>query len=213
MTEPTSSFRSTPGAADAGAPVLTLHLEQKINIGARVYRLFADDGTGSAKGAQIGFARQKLRALREHFTLYADEQRTTVLAEAKTAKILEVAATYLVTDPTGVEIGRFRKLGRVSLLRSSYALTAPGLPEIVITERNKVVAVLRRLTQFVPYLGDLPIPWQFHFDGRTPDGRLVLSVNRKRAFLDRYQLTSYDAQLDGRLLAVFGVFSDALQRR
>lgn len=213
MTAEPTPFRATPGAADAGVPLLTLHLEQKVHIGARVYRLYADDGTGKAKGAQIGFARQKLMALREHFTLYADEQRTTVVAEAKTARVLEIAATYRVTDPAGQEIGHFRKIGRVSLLRSSYSLMAPGLPEVTITERNKVVAILRRLTRWVPYLDEVPIPWQYHFDGRTADGRLVLSVNRKRQFLDRYLLTSYDARVDGRLLAVFGVFSDALQRR
>lgn len=207
------SFRSTPGAADAGQPLLTLHLEQKANFGARVYRVFADDGSGSAKGEQIGFARQKLRALREHFTLYGDDTRTTVLAEAKTRKIFEIGATYVVTDPAGIEIGRFRKLGKASLLRSSYVLSTAALPEVTITERNQVVAILRRFIGFVPYLGEVPIPWQFHFDGRTPDGRLVLSVNRKRKLLDRYQLTSYDPALDGRLLAIFGVFSDALQRR
>lgn len=184
-----------------------------MHIGARVYRLFGDDGSGEAKGQQIGFARQKLRALREHFTLYADESRTIIVAEAKTARVLELRATYLVTDPAGVEIGRFRKLGRLSLLRSSYVLSTPVLPNIHITERNQVVAVLRRVLRLVPYLQDVPIPWQFHFDGRTEDGRLVLSVNRKRKLLDRYALTSYDPLLDARLLAVFGVFSDALQRR
>lgn len=207
------SFRATPGAADAGLPVLTLHLEQKPKLGARVYRLFADDGSGSAKGEQIGFARQKLRALREHFTLYSDDAKTTVLAEAKTRKILEIGATYVVTDPAGVEVGRFRKLGKASLLRSSYVLSTPTMPDVTITERNQLVAVVRRFFGLLPYLGELPIPWQFHFDGRTSDGRLVLSVNRKRKFLDRYQLTSYDPALDGRLLAVFGVFSDALQHR
>lgn len=208
------SFRATPGAADAGAPVLTLHLEQKPNVGARVYRVFADDGTGSAKGEQIGFARQKLRALREHFTLYSDDAKTSILAEAKTQKILELGATYVVTDPAGIEVGRFRKLGRASLLRSSYVLSSPSLPDdVTITERNRTVAILRRVLGLVPYVNQVPIPWQFHFDGRTSDGRLVLSVNRKRKLLDRYQLTSYDPALDGRLLAVFGVFSDALQRR
>ena len=207
------SFRAAPGAAGAGLPVLTLHLEQKPKLGARVYRLFADDGSGSVKGEQIGFARQKLRALREHFTLYSDDAKTTVLAEAKTRKILEIGATYVVTDPAGVEVGRFRKLGKASLLRSSYVLSTPTMPDVTITERNQLVAVVRRFFGLLPYLGELPIPWQFHFDGRTSDGRLVLSVNRKRKFLDRYQLTSYDPALDGRLLAVFGVFSDALQHR
>lgn len=207
------SWRTTPQPDGAPAPVLVLHLEQKPHIGARVYRLFADDGSGGAKGAQIGFARQKLRALREHFTLYTDDQRSAVVAEAKTRKVLEISATYVVTDAAGAQIGMVQKKGRASLLRSTWLLTAPSLPPVTITERNAVVAVLRRLQGLVPYLGDLPIPWQYHFDGRTPDGTLVLSVNRKRALLDRYQLTSYTSDLDGRLLGVVGVFLDALQRR
>ena len=136
-----------------------------------------------------------------------------MLAEAKTRKILEIGATYVVTDPAGVEVGRFRKLGKASLLRSSYVLSAPTMPDVAITERNQLVTVLRRIFGLLPDLGELPISWQFHFDGRTPDGRLVLSVNRKRTFLDRYKRTSDDPALDGRLLALFGVFSDALQHR
>lgn len=207
------SFRVPPGAADAALPVLTLHLEQKPKLGARVCRLFAVDGSGSAKGAQIGFACQKRRSLREHFTLYSDDAKTTVLAEARTRKIFEFGATYVVSDPAGVEVGRIRKLGKASLLMSSYVLSTPTTPDVTITESNLLVAVLRRFFGLLPYLGELPIPWQFHFDSRTPDGRLVLSVNRKRTFLDRYQLTSYAPALDNRLLAVFGVFSDALQHR
>ena len=89
--------------------MLTRYLEQKPKFGARVYRLFADDGSGSVKGEQIGFARQKLRALREHFTLYSDDAKTTVMAEAKTRKIFEFGGKYVVTDPAGVEVGRFRR--------------------------------------------------------------------------------------------------------
>ena len=75
------------------------------------------------------------------------------------------------------------------------------------------MAVLRRFFGLLPYLGELPFAWQFHFDGRTPDGRLVLSVSRKHTFPDRYQLTSYDPALDALLLAVFGVVRYALQHR
>ena len=125
---PASLVLGNSRAADAGLPVLTLHLEQKPKLGARVYRLFVNDGRGLAKGEQIGFARQKLRARREHFTLYSDDAKTTVLAEAKPGKIFEFGATYVVTDPAGVEVGRFCKLGKASLLMSSYVLSRPTSP-------------------------------------------------------------------------------------
>jgi hypothetical protein len=49
--------------------------------------------------------------------------------------------------------------------------------ESVGTERNRAVGFIRRLWNLV--LEDVPSPWRFHFEFRTPDGTLVMSSDRR----------------------------------
>jgi uncharacterized protein YxjI len=82
------------------------------------------------------------------------------------------------------------------------------------TERNATVAIVRRLWQFIPVAGDIPLPFIFHFDFtyRT-SGRPVLSVERKISVRDRYRVSVPDQRLDFRVAAAMTVALDALQSR
>ena len=107
----------------------------------------------------------------------------------------------------------FKKEFGKSLLRSSWQLTAPGL-ETDGTERNATVAIVRRIWEFVPFVGEIPLPFIFHFDFvDRGTGQPVLSVERKVSVRDRYRVSVQDSRLDFRVAAAMTVALDALQSR
>ena len=188
------------------------HVEQKITAFANRYRVFADDG--GRPGPLVAFAKQKRMAFREQFTLYADEAATRPVLQVKADRAIDVRSVLSVTDPaSGSLIGRLRKRGAASLLRSTWELEQPGLPVVTVQERNALIAVLRRVWGYVPFLSSIPVPWVFHFDGRTPDSTLVLSHTRRWGLRDRYVLELHGPQIDHRLGIALGVALDVMQKR
>jgi uncharacterized protein YxjI len=130
---------------------------------------------------------------------------------------MDLAATYDITDANGASIGSFRKDFAKSLLRSTWQLnTADGL-QAIGTERNHMIAILRRVWGLLPVIGDVPIPFVFHFDFTASDGSIVLSSERKRSLRDRYNVelpaTANGWRLDWRVGAAMAVALDALQAR
>ena len=82
------------------------------------------------------------------------------------------------------------------------------------TERNPTIAVLRRVWDFVPFVGEIPLPFIFHFDFTDRiTGQPVLSVERKMSVRDRYRISVPDSRLDFRVAAAMTVALDALQSR
>jgi uncharacterized protein YxjI len=158
-----------------------------------------------ASGAMVGLAEQKRMTMREQVTIFGDEGRTIPLFGFKARQIMDLGATYDVTAPDGVVIGTFRKDFGKSLLRSTWHVAQPGLGECTGTERNQVVAILRRFME--------NFSWPYHFDFATADGRPVFSVERAWALRDRYTVTVQDPAVDRRLVCAMAVGLDALQAR
>jgi hypothetical protein len=74
--------------------------------------------------------------------------------------------------------------------------------------------VLRRLWTVIPVVGDIPVPFLFHFDFTdTATGAPVLTSERRRSVRDRYDVTVHDPRLDFRVAAAMAVALDALQSR
>ena len=191
-------------------------LRQKITMMVNRYELRAlgDDGV---EGPLIAMAQQKRMAFKEQVTFYSDEARTQPVFGFKARKRMDLAATYDVTDAQGNAIGEFRKDFGKSLLRSSWHLGTPDGLEAFGTERNQNIAILRRVWDFIPVVGDIPLPFLFHFDFTTADGSIVLSSERKRSLRDRYDIHMPQAsngwQLDWRVGLGMAVALDALQSR
>lgn len=80
-------------------------------------------------------------------------------------------------------------------------------------ERNAAIAVFRRVWQLIPFIGEIPIPFVFHFDFTDPSGRLMMASTRRYSLRDRYVITVPDGALDGRVAAAMAVALDALQSR
>ena len=191
-------------------------LRQKITMMVNRYEIRTVDADGN-EGPVLAVAQQKRMAFKEQVTFYADEARKQPVFSFKARQRIDLGATYDVFDASGAAIGWFRKDFGKSLLRSSWHLgSADGL-EAFGTERNQNVAIVRRVWDFVPFVGEIPLPFIFHFDFTAPDGTLVLSSERKRSLRDRYDIhlpqASNGWQLDWRVGLAMAVALDALQSR
>ncbi len=106
-----------------------------------------------------------------------------------------------------------RKDFAASLLRSTWDLQVPGV-DAVGRERRPLIALLRRFWGLIPWLGDVWVPFVFHFDfvDRSTGGVVMVS-ERQKAVRDRYTVTVPDPRLDFRVAAAMAVALDALQSR
>ncbi|MFC0531258.1 hypothetical protein [Phytohabitans kaempferiae] len=183
----------------------TLVVRQRIRMMVNQYEVHAAGPDGSEAG-MVAFAQQKRMAFKEQVTLYADDTKQHPVLGFKARKVMDLASTYDVTDPSGAPIGLFRKDFAKSLLRSTWILEQPGLPPATGQERSQWVAILRR---FAESLSWLPYHFDFVFEGGQP----AFSVVKKWGLRDRYVVSIHDPNIDRRLVIAMAVALDALQGR
>jgi uncharacterized protein YxjI len=187
-------------------------MKQRVTLMANKYELIATNPDGS-DGPLLAFAQQKRMALKEQVTFYTDDTKTQPVFSFKARSVIDLGSGYDVHDGTGQPIGWFKKEFGKSLLRSSWQLSGAGL-EADGTERNPTIAILRRVWDFIPVVGEIPLPFIFHFDFKDrATGQPVLSVERKMSVRDRYRISVPDPRLDFRVAAAMTVALDALQSR
>ena len=187
------------------------HIRQKITPFQNVYRVFAD--ANGSPGPLVAFAKQKRLAFKEAFTLYADEAATRPVLAIKADRGIDIRSVMTVTDlTTGEVVGRLRKKGAASLLRSTWELEQPGQPVVTVQERNPWIAVLRRFWGMIPYVGELWVPWVFHFDG-VVNGHKVLEHSRLWGIRDHYVMDVTYPATDARLAVALAICLDAMQHR
>jgi uncharacterized protein YxjI len=187
-------------------------VKQKITLMVNRYQVLGANSDGT-EGQLLAFAQQKRMAFKEHVTFYADESRTRPVFSFKARQGLDVRAEHDVFDEHGQPLGYFRKDFGASLLRSTWHLTGPGY-EAVGKERRPVLAIVRRVWDFIPFIGDIWVPFVFHFDFvDTATGQPVLSSERRRSIRDRYTVDVPDPRVDFRVAASMAVALDALQSR
>ena len=187
-------------------------VRQRITLMVNRYEIYAAAPDGS-EGPLMAFAEQKRMKLKEEVEFFTDESRTRRVFTFRARQRLDVHAEHDVLDENGSPLGAFRKAFGASLLRSTWHLSAPGL-EATGQERRPVIAILRRVWDFIPYLGDVWIPFVFHFDFvDDATGAPVLTSERRKSIRDRYDVTVADPRLDFRVAAAMAVALDALQSR
>jgi uncharacterized protein YxjI len=187
-------------------------IRQRITLMVNQYEIYPANPDGS-EGPLLAFAQQKRMAFKEQVTFYADEAKTRAVFSFKARKRLDLGSGYDVFDEAGQPLGYFRKEFRKSLLRSTWSLSGPGL-EATGTERNAFIAVLRRVWELIPYLGEVWVPFIFHFDFVDRNtAQVVMSSERTMSIRDRYTVDVPDQRLDFRLAASMAVALDALQSR
>lgn len=185
----------------------TFLIRQKVTPMVNRYVVTVPAADGS-EGELAAFVEQKRLAFREQVTFFADEARAHELFRFKARQVLDVGATYDVTDPAGSVIGTFRKDFRKSLLRSTWHVEQGEL-QATGQERSAFLAAIRRLWELVL---DWPFPVPYHFDFAAGD-RPVMSLDKTAVVRDRYRLELHDETLDRRLAIAMAVALDALQSR
>ena len=187
-------------------------IKQRITVMVNRYEIRAANPDGS-EGVLMAFAEQKRMKLKEEVTFFADESKTRAVFSFKARQRLDVHAEHDVLDESGRPLGYFNKAFGASLLRSTWNLSAPGI-NAVGQERRLWVAILRRIWDFIPYIGDVWVPFVFHFDFvDSATGQVVMVSERQKAIRDRYEVTVLDPRLDFRVAASMAVALDALQSR
>ena len=220
MTSHSNSDHARTGRGPAGGPrgidrglqsAERFTVTQHVTLAVNRYDIRATTADGRP-GALLATAQQKRLAFKEEVTFYADESRTVPVFSFRARKRLDLGSGYDVLDAGGAPLGSFRKDFGRSLVRSTWHLEAPGVTATG-RERSGFVAVLRRLWDLVPVLGELPLPVVVHFDFVDGSGRPVLTSERRFSARDRYDVAVPGARVDGRLAAAMAVALDALQDR
>lgn len=144
-------------------------------------------------------------------TFCADASRTRVLFTVEERGLRGAGGGHDVWDAEGGLIGGFEEKAVASLLRSTWVPDQPGPPAAVGRERNRFVAVLRRVWDFLP-LGPVPFLWPYPFGFET-DGKPVMTVDKEFGPRDRYAVDMAAPAPDPRLAVARAVALDALQDR
>lgn len=190
------------------------NIEQKLAPLANQYRVYNDD-----KSSLVAFAQQKRFAMKEKVEFYADEAKSKVVFTVAAEKVMDIHGRFFVRDEAGKQVGSFRKSFKSSLLRSTYELldVEENLVAIV-QERSQNIAVLRRLWGFIPYAGELPFIFRYHFDFVDPHTKqIVARYNKTTSFRDYYELLVDDESLIDKVgwqtLVAQAVMLDVMQGR
>ena len=187
-------------------------VKQRITLMVNRYEIRVANPDGS-EGPLMAFAEQKRMKLKEEVVFFTDESKTRQVFSFKARQRLDVHAEHDVFDEAGRPLGWFSKQFGASLLRSTWNLAAPGV-QALGRERSAFIAILRRIWDLIPYIGDVWVPFVFHFDFvDTATGQPVLTSERVWAVRDRYDVTVHDQRLDFRVAASMAVALDALQSR
>jgi hypothetical protein len=81
-------------------------------------------------------------------------------------------------------------------------------------ERRPGIAILRRVWDFLPVVGEIWVPFVFHFDFiDLATNQPVMISERQKTIRDRYTVTVPDPRLDFKVAASMAVALDALQSR
>lgn len=187
-------------------------VRQRITVMVNRYEINVANPDGS-EGALVAFAEQKRMKLREQVDFYSDASKSRRVFSFKARQRLDVSAEHDVLDENGQSIGWFKKEFGASLLRSTWTLQTPDLQSRG-QERRPLIAFLRRIWEWIPILGEIWVPFVFHFDFvDNATGQPVLSSERQKAIRDRYTVTVPDQRLDFRVAAAMAVALDAMQSR
>ncbi len=190
-------------------------VEQLIRPVVNLYRVTPLAAGETPAGPPVAFVRQKRMAFREDIRFFADEGETQELFRIKARRVIDVGGRYDVHDAGGQPIGVLEHQFGKSLLRSTWRILAPADEELAVAqEKNQLLALLRRVIDFVPYGEFLPIPYDFVI--RSGERELGHFTRKFLSLRDVYTLdlsSDHEKRVDRRLGIALAIGLDALQNR
>ncbi|MGB7538758.1 MAG: hypothetical protein WBM17_09480 [Anaerolineales bacterium] len=101
----------------------------------------------------IAYARQKILALKEAVTVFADEEKTRPLFTINADRIIDFSARYNFTSTQGQKLGAVKRRGMRSLWKATYDILEGDNPVMTIQEENPWVKMADGLLSEIPILG------------------------------------------------------------
>jgi uncharacterized protein YxjI len=189
-------------------------IEQLVRPIVNLYRVTPLAAGETPAGPPVAFARQKRMAFREDIRFFADENETQEVFRIKARSVIDVGGRYDVHDAAGQPIGVLEHHFGKSLLRTTWRIRSPADEELAVAQENQMLAILRRVVDFVPYGEFLPIPYDFLIhSGEREFGHFT---RRFMSLRDVYTLDlsgDHEKRIDRRLGIALGIGLDALQNR
>jgi uncharacterized protein YxjI len=190
-------------------------VDQLVRPIANLYRITPLAAGETPAGSPVAFVRQKKLAIREDIRFYRDDSEQEELFRIKARSVLDTGGSRYDVLAGDDKLGTLHHDFRKSLIRTTgRVLDADEQETAIAHERSPVMAILRRVIDFVPDVGGfIPIPYNFDF---LVDGTKVGEMNRKFQLRDRYVLDlSNDTarRIDRRLAVALAIGLDALQNR
>ncbi len=193
-------------------------IQQKITPLVNRYAVY-DISTPDSEPVMIAFVEQKRFSFKEQIAFYTDETKATVAFNVKAEKVMDVHGRFNVTDASDNKISSMRKVFKSSLLRSTWEIMdSDDVVRMTVREKSLGNALFRRVWALLPYIGDIPFIWKYHFIF-TPTGSETSTAHyvKTKRFRDHYELQVDDESLLETLgwqtLVAQGVLLDALQSR
>jgi uncharacterized protein YxjI len=190
-------------------------IEQLVRPIVNLYRITPLAVGETPAGAPVAFVRQKRMAFREDIRFFADESESQELFRIKARRVIDIGGRYDVHDAGGQPIGVLEHQFRKSLVRSTWRILAAADEELAVAqEKNAVLAVLRRVIDFVPYGEWVPIPYDFVI--RSGERELGHFTRKLLSLRDTYTLDlsgDQETRVDRRLGIALAIGLDALQNR
>jgi hypothetical protein len=177
-----------------------------------------------ADGQPLLYVERPVRPLRRSdITIFDDDTRTTpLLIIRQDHGYAALARTYTLLQPGSEEpVARFRRDNIKSLFRRAWTITDPSGSVIAnAREDSAAIAVVRRILEFVPYVGALVglVRTNFQLSVVAPDGAEthVGAFNRKLSIGDKYVLdltADPSRMLDRRIALALGILLDTGEAR
>jgi uncharacterized protein YxjI len=189
-------------------------IEQLVRPIVNLYRVTPLAAGETPAGPPVAFARQKRMAFREDIRFFADENETQEVFRIKARSVIDVGGRYDVHDAAGQPIGVLEHHFGKSLLRTTWRIRSPADEELAVAqEKNQMLAIARRVVDFVPYGEFLPIPYDFLIHCEREFGHFT---RRFMSLRDVYTLDlsgDHEKRIDRRLGIALGIGLDALQNR
>ncbi|MGE3918691.1 MAG: hypothetical protein AB7F78_23610 [Hyphomicrobiaceae bacterium] len=123
-----------------------------LHIGFKLLTLDPQMHVRDTRGVEIGYVRQKLLALKESVTVFADETQQRPIYTITADRMIDFTANYHFADPSGRMLGRVRREGVRSLWRAHYLISVGDNPAFEVNEASAWTRLADSIVGEIPFL-------------------------------------------------------------